>query len=352
MGIALVTGSSGLIGSQAVESLVAEGFEVIGIDNDLRSFFFGKESSTLWNQNRLLKKYPREFESFSIDIRDYDALENIFKRQVIDLIIHAAAQPSHDWAARDPLTDFSINANGTLNLLELTRRFSPGANFVLLSTNKVYGDNPNHLPLVEHATRWELPKNSPYYNGIDESFSIDHTLHSIFGVSKLSADVTAQEFGRYFGVNTLILRGGCLTGPMHSSSQLHGFLAHLVKCYVRKEKYTIFGYKGKQVRDNIHARDVVDLIMKFNRNPRPALVLNIGGGRQNSVSILEAIEKLQQLGGGSTLNYDYDDSARVGDHIWYISNLAKAQSLYPEWKLTYGIDQLISEMFEVASHRT
>lgn len=349
MGVALVTGSSGLIGSQAVESLVSGGFRVVGIDNDLRSYFFGLESSTVWNRERLLDKFPKTFESHALDIRDYSALESIFNKQSFDLIIHAAAQPSHDWAAKEPLVDFSVNANGTLNLLELSRKFSPNANFVLLSTNKVYGDKPNSLPLIEFSHRWDLPEGSPYFNGIDESFSIDDSLHSLFGASKLSADIMVQEYGRYFGINTLILRGGCLTGPMHSSSQLHGFLSHLVKSYVKGNRYTIFGYKGKQVRDNIHAKDVVDLILRFHSNPHPALVLNIGGGRENSVSILEAIDKLQELGSGRKLDFVYEDVARMGDHIWYVSNLSKVKSFYPGWKLTYGIDDLIDEMYEVAT---
>lgn len=352
MGLALVTGSSGLIGSEAVETLISVGFRVIGIDNDLRSLFFGKDASTAWNRDRLLKKYPTEFASYPLDIRDYDTLETVFAKQMFDLVVHTAAQPSHDWAARDPLMDFSVNANGTLNLLELTRRFSPSANFVLLSTNKVYGNQPNSLPFIELSTRWELPKDSAYYHGIEETFSIDQSMHSIFGASKVSADILTQEYGRYFGMNTLILRGGCLTGPMHSSSQLHGFLSHLVKSYVKRDRYTVFGYKGKQVRDNIHAKDVVDLILKYHSHPHPALVLNIGGGRENSISILEAIDKLERLGGDRNLDIVYDEKPRRGDHIWYVSNLSKAKHFYPDWKLTYGIDDLITEMYEVASKHT
>jgi len=349
VGIALVTGSSGLIGSQTVESLVALSFNVVGVDNDMRSFFFGRESSTKWNQERLLAKFPRQFTTHDIDIRNYEALEQLFKQQPFDLVVHAAAQPSHDWAAQDPVTDFSINAVGTLYLLELTRKFSPNSSFILMSTNKVYGDTPNTLPFIENEFRWDLPESSPYFTGINETFQIDHSLHSIFGASKVSADIMAQEYGRYFGMNTLVLRGGCLTGPMHSASQLHGFLSHLVKSFIKSNTYTIFGHKGKQVRDNIHARDVVSLILEFHKSPIPALVLNIGGGRENSISILEAINKLQQISNKDYFNVEYDDKARLGDHIWYISNLSKAKTLYPDWKLTYGIEDLISEMYEMAS---
>jgi CDP-paratose 2-epimerase len=351
VGVALVTGSSGLIGSQTVESLVSLGFNVVGVDNDMRSFFFGKESSTKWNQERLSVKFPKHFIAHDVDIRHYEALEGLFKQQRFDLVVHAAAQPSHDWAAQDPITDFSINAVGTLYLLELTRKFSPNSSFVLMSTNKVYGDAPNTLPLIENEYRWDLPEDSLFFKGINENFQIDHSLHSVFGASKVSADIMTQEYGRYFGMNTLILRGGCLTGPMHSASQLHGFLSHLVKSYVKNKTYTIFGHKGKQVRDNIHARDVVTLILEFHKSPTPALVLNIGGGRENSISILEAINKLHQISNRDKFNVVYDEKARLGDHIWYISNLSKAKNLYPNWELTYGIDDLINEMYEMAMIR-
>ncbi len=280
MKIALITGSAGLIGSEAVKFFADRGFQIIGIDNNMREYFFGVDASTEWCRKLLEEKYKDKYIHYNVDIRDNEAIEKIFQKYQFDIIIHAAAQPSHDWAAKDPFTDFTINANGTLVLLENYRKYSPAATFIFTSTNKVYGDTPNKLPLVELDTRYEINENHPYYkNGIDESMSIDNSLHSIFGASKIAADIMVQEYGKYFGLPTGVFRGGCLTGPAHSGAQLHGFLAYLVKCAVTGRKYTIFGYKGKQVRDNIHSFDLVNMFWHFHQNPRPGEVYNAGGGR-------------------------------------------------------------------------
>lgn len=345
MKIALITGSSGLIGSEAVEFFAGQGFKVIGIDNDMRRYFFGPEAATLWRKE-ILQEKVKGYVHHNLDIRDTKGLEKIFKKYDTDikLIIHTAAQPSHDWAAREPLTDFTINANGTLNLLEMTRRHCPQAVFIFTSTNKVYGDLPNTLPLVEEKTRWELPAGHPFYNGIDETMSIDQSTHSLFGASKAAADILVQEYGRYFGMKTASFRGGCLTGPGHSGAMLHGFLAYLMKCCVTGEPYTVFGYKGKQVRDNIHSYDLITAFDHFYQNPRQGEVYNIGGGRQNNCSMLEAIALCEKIT-GKKMKYTYHEKNRVGDHIWYISSLAKFQNHYPSWRQKYTLEDTLREIY-------
>ncbi len=344
MPIAIVTGSAGLIGSESVRALHAEGFDVVGIDNDMRSYFFGKDSSTEGNHRKLEEELPR-YSRRAADIRDYEAVQRIFADfgNDISLVIHTAAQPSHDWAAREPLTDFGVNATGTLHLLEATRLHSPEATFIFTSTNKVYGDTPNRLPLVELESRWEIEESHPYFIGIDEQMSIDHSKHSIFGASKVAADVMVQEYGRYFGMKTAVFRGGCLTGPAHAGAELHGFLAYLVKCIVEKRPYRIFGYKGKQVRDNIHAHDLVSAFLHFHRNPRCGEVYNIGGSRHSNCSMLEAIRIGEELS-GNKLDFTYVEDNRIGDHIWYISDVRKFQQHYPEWQYRYAIRNILEEI--------
>jgi CDP-paratose 2-epimerase len=346
MKIALITGSGGLIGSEAV-SFFADKFDhVIGIDNNLRQYFFGKEASTDWNRNRLTEKFSN-YRDYSIDIRNYADLEVLFKKygNDVSLIVHTAAQPSHDWAAKEPLTDFSVNATGTINLLELTRVYCPDAVFIFTSTNKVYGDNPNLLPLVEQDTRWEIDPRHPYFEkGIDEQMSIDHSKHSVFGASKVAADIMVQEYGKYFNIKTGIFRGGCLTGPNHSGAQLHGFLAYLMKCAITGNHYTIFGYKGKQVRDNIHSYDLVNMFWHFYQAPRFGEVYNAGGSRFSNCSMLEAIKLCEEIT-GNKLSFSYNDNNRIGDHIWYISDVSKFQTHYPEWEFTYGIRETLTEMY-------
>ena len=346
MDIALITGSSGLIGSEAALFFAEKGFKIIGIDNDMRRYFFGQEASTAWNLKRLSEELT-DFEHYDVDIRDLQDLEKIFMKHASDIkvIIHTAAQPSHDWAAKEPFTDFSINANGTLNLLEMTRRHCPDAVFEFTSTNKVYGDLPNGLPLEELDTRWELSQDHALYKGIDESFSIDQSKHSLFGASKVAADVLVQEYGRYFDMKTVCFRGGCLTGPLHSGAQLHGFLSYLMKCCVTGENYTVFGYKGKQVRDNIHSYDLVNAFWHFYEDPRIAEVYNMGGGRDNSCSVLEAIQMCEEIS-GKTMSYDISDAARSGDHIWYISNLAKFQGHFPGWQQKYSLKEILQAIYD------
>jgi CDP-paratose 2-epimerase len=342
----LVTGSAGLIGSEAVKFFANKGFGVIGIDNDARKYFFGDGASTEWNRKRLQKAYDN-YSHINVDIRDEAEIKKIFKARKFDLIIHTAAQPSHDWAAREPKTDFTINALGTLILLEAARNFSPDAVFIFTSTNKVYGDNPNSLPLVELETRYELQKDHEFHSGINESMSIDQTTHSIFGVSKSSADLMVQEYGRYFGMRTGVFRGGCLTGPAHSSAQLHGFLAYLVAAIAQDKPYTIFGYKGKQVRDNIHAHDVINAFYHFYKNPRAGEVYNIGGSRHSNTSMLEAIKLIEKIT-GKKADINYEKQNRVGDHIWYISDVGKFKKHYPEWKYKYDNQMIITELCESA----
>jgi len=350
MSVVVVTGSCGLIGSEAVSFFCEKGFDVIGIDNDMRKFFFGEDGSTAWNKQRLQKKYTN-YDHRSIDIRNDNEIDRLFSDfgKNIELVVHAAAQPSHDWAVRDPKTDFSVNANGTLVLLEATRKFSPEAVFIFTSTNKVYGDRPNTLPLVELDKRYELPHGHLYYNGIDESMSIDDCLHSLFGASKVAADVLTQEYGKYFGMKCGIFRGGCLTGPMHSGAQLHGFLSYLVKCLVTGRKYSIFGYNGKQVRDNIHSSDLVNAFYHYFLNPRAGEVYNIGGSRFANVSMLEAIDLCEKIS-AKKLDWSYVDQNRRGDHIWWISDVSKFKSHYPDWEFRYDIEHTLREIYELQMH--
>ncbi|NMG11030.1 NAD-dependent epimerase/dehydratase family protein [Brasilonema sp. UFV-L1] len=346
MDVAIITGSAGLIGSEAVRFFAKFGMHVVGIDNDMRKFFFGDEASTTWNR-QILQAEVTNYEHYDVDIRDYTKVEKIFKRfgNNISLIIHTAAQPSHDWAARDPFTDFSVNANGTLNLLQATRDYCLDASFIFTSTNKVYGDLPNYLPLVEQELRWEIESSHKYDSGISEDMSIDQSKHSLFGASKVGADVLVQEYGRYFGMKTVSFRGGCLTGPNHSGTQLHGFLAYLMKCAVTGKPYTIFGYKGKQVRDNIHSSDLISAFYEFYKSPGVAAVYNIGGGRESNCSMLEAINICQEIT-GKQMNYSYTDENRIGDHIWYISDLSKFKAHYPDWSIKYDIPQILREIYE------
>ena len=339
---ALITGSAGLIGSESVKFFTERDFEVIGIDNNMREYFFGKEASTNWSRKLLEKKY-KSYKHYDVDIRDKDKIEDIFKGNKFDLIIHAAAQPSHDWATKEPFTDFTINANGTLVILENFRKYCPEAVFIFTSTNKVYGDRPNQLPLIEKETRYELPDNHKYYNGIDETMSIDDCKHSIFGASKVAADVMVQEYGKYFGLYTGIFRGGCLTGPAHSGAELHGFLAYLVKCIAISKKYTIFGYKGKQVRDNIHSYDLINMFWYFYQNPRCGEVYNAGGSRHSNISMTEAIKKIEEILGKKAV-IEYKKENRIGDHIWYISDVSKFRSHYPDWDFKYSIDNILIEL--------
>jgi len=338
----LITGSAGLIGSEAVRFFCGKGFAVHGVDNNLRQYFFGADGDTSWVRERLLKE-EKGYIHHTIDIRDEDKIRDLFAQHRFDLIIHTAAQPSHDWAAKEPLTDFSINATGTLLLLEATRQYAKDAVFIFTSTNKVYGDRPNFLPLVEMKTRWELPKNHRYYKGIDESMSIDASTHSIFGVSKVAADVMVQEYGKYFGMKTVAFRGGCLTGPAHSAARLHGFLAYLVKCIRDGISYTINGYKGKQVRDNIHAHDLIAAFYEFYKKPRTGEVYNIGGSRHSNASILEAIGKIEAIT-GKKAKITYVDHPRVGDHIWYISDVGKFRNHYPSWQYAYDGDTILLDL--------
>ena len=347
MPTAVVTGSGGLIGSESVRFFVEQGFEVIGLENDMRAQFFGPEASTRRTSEWLLEEYAPEFRSLDVDIRDTDAVERVFKESGagLDLVIHTAAQPSHDWAASAPHVDFGVNATGTLNLLEAARHHAPDATFIFCSTNKVYGDAPNHLPLAELETRLELPQDHPYYGGIPTSMSIDHSTHSLFGVSKAAADLMVQEYGRYFEMPTVCFRGGCLTGPNHAGAMLHGFLAYLMKCTISGEPYTIFGYSGKQVRDNIHAYDVVRAFAAFHANPRCAAVYNLGGGRESNCSMLEAIGLCEEIA-GRELSWTYSDRARTGDHRWWISDLAEFKLDYPEWGLEFDVEATLREIHE------
>jgi CDP-paratose 2-epimerase len=346
MPVAIITGAGGLIGSEAVEHFVAEGFDVVGIENDMRARFFGPESSTSHVTERLVAEHP-EFRWENADIRDADAVGRIFREHAgaIELVVHTAAQPSHDWAASDPQTDFGVNANGTLNLLEAARANCAEAPFVFCSTNKVYGDTPNRLPLESLEKRLELPESHEYYKGIDISMSIDTSTHSLFGVSKAAADLLVQEYGYYFEMPTACFRGGCLTGPQHAGAKLHGFLAYLMKCTVTGTPYTVFGYEGKQVRDNIHSADLIAAFDAFRKQPRAAAVYNIGGGRFSNCSMLEAIDACERIA-GRELSWEMGEEPRIGDHRWWISDLAPFQADYPEWQLRYGIEEILSEMYE------
>lgn len=342
----LITGSAGLIGSESAKFFAEQGFEIHGIDNNMRQYFFGLEGSTEWSRKKLEEQLKNNYKHYIVDIRDNDKLKDIFKKNKFDLIIHTAAQPSHDWAAREPHTDFSVNAVGTLNMLEMYRQYSPEGVFIFTSTNKVYGDAPNHLPLIEKETRFELPNRHKYYKGIDETMSIDNTMHSIFGASKVAADIMVQEYGKYFRLHTVTFRGGCLTGPAHSGAKLHGFLAYLIKCVATGMPYTIFGYKGKQVRDNIHSYDLVNAFYHFYQKPRQGEIYNIGGSRHSNTSMKEALVKAEQIL-GKRAKVKYSKQNRVGDHIWYISDVSKFQKHYPKWKYSYTSDEIFEEICRI-----
>lgn len=344
MSIAVVTGSAGLIGSETCKRFAAGGLDVVGIDNDMRSYFFGVEASTLSTRQQLEKEL-RGYRHRSIDIRDAAAVDSIFTEfgSAISVVVHTAAQPSHDWAAREPQTDFGVNAVGTLNMLEATRLHARGAVFIFTSTNKVYGDIPNSLPLLELETRWEIDPSHTYQQGIDESMSIDQTKHSLFGASKVAADVMVQEYGRYFGMPTACFRGGCLTGPAHAGTELHGFLSYLMKCTVTGKPYRVYGYRGKQVRDNIHSHDLVEALWQFFQAPRCAEVYNIGGSRHSNCSMLEAITLCEELS-ARRLEWSYVEENRIGDHIWWISDVRKFQSHYPGWSYRYDLREILNEI--------
>ncbi len=346
MSVVLITGSTGLVGSESVNFFSNKGFDVIGIDNNMRKFFFGKDASTTWVKNQLLKK-NKNFKNFNIDIRNFQALEKIFKRtkKNISLVIHCAAQPSHDYGKDFPIIDFNVNATGTLNLLELTKKYCPNSPFIFMSTNKVYGDNPNTLNIIEKKTRWELKKNDKYFKGINEKFSIDECTHSFFGVSKTYGDLIVQEYGKNIGLKTVCFRAGCITGPNHSGAKLHGFLSYLVKLSLNKKKYSLIGYKGKQVRDNLHSYDLVNCFWEFYKKPKKGEVYNIGGGRYSNCSIIEALNLVQDIT-GNKIKKKLIKKPRIGDHIWYISDLSKFKKHYPNWKQKYNTQKIIKELIE------
>jgi len=347
MPIAIVTGSGGLIGSESVIHFAERGWTVVGLENDMRARFFGPEASTARMSASLAERFPDEFICKPIDIRDADAVRRVIAREArrIGLIVHAAAQPSHDWAASDPQTDFAVNANGTLNLLEAARMHCPDAPFVFCSTNKVYGDTPNRLPLNELEKRLELPASHRWYGGIDTSMSIDASTHSLFGVSKAAADLLVQEYGRYFHMPTMCVRGGCLTGPNHAGTRLHGFLSYLMRCTITSQPYTVYGYGGKQVRDNIHSADLVRAFEAFAATPRAAAVYNLGGGRECNCSMLEAIELCERIA-GRALEWTLSDENRIGDHRWWISDLSDFKRDYPEWRIEYGVEDILREIHD------
>ncbi|MEX0285048.1 MAG: NAD-dependent epimerase/dehydratase family protein [Paracoccaceae bacterium] len=352
MAVAIVTGAGGLVGSETAVYLMEQGLDVIGIDNDRRAYFFGPEASTKWRVAELRNGY-RQFTHMPLDICDADGILRLFKQHAQDLklVVHAAAQPSHDWAAREPLTDFAVNAQGTLNLLEAVRQTATEVPFIFLSTNKVYGDRPNALPLIEQDSRWELdPAHAYAAKGIDESMSIDQSTHSVFGASKVAADVMVQEYGRYFGMNTACFRGGCLTGGAHSGAELHGFLAYLMKCTVIGRPYTVFGYKAKQVRDNIHSHDLVNALWTYAQDPKPARVYNIGGSRFANCSMREAIATCEDVS-GQRLNWTYSDENRTGDHIWWVSDISTFQADFPDYQLTYNIRDTLEDIYEAGLGR-
>jgi len=351
MSIVLVTGSAGLIGSETCKRFHAAGYEIVGVDNDMRARFFGMEASTAPTRAQLeksLKHYRHE----NLDIRDHDAVNKLFAKlgSSIKTVVHTAAQPSHDWAAREPHTDFSVNAVGTLNLLEATRQHSPEAVFIFTSTNKVYGDTPNLLPLRELELRWEIDPAHIYHEGIDETMSIDQTKHSLFGASKVAADVLVQEYGRYFGMKTVVFRGGCLTGPAHAGTELHGFLAYLMKCTATGRPYRVFGYEGKQVRDNIHSHDLVEAFWQFNLLPRAGEVYNMGGSRHSNCSMLEAIGMCEAIS-GQKLDWSYLEDSRIGDHIWYVSDVRKFQKHYPNWKYQFDLKAILGQLHQAVTAR-
>ena len=346
MTVALITGSAGLIGSEACFYFGKLGFDVVGIDNDMRRVFFGDEASTAWNLERLRQALPK-YVHHNLDIRDREATGKLFARygKETKLVIHTAAQPSHDWAAREPFTDFDINAGGTLNVLEHCRNHCPDAVFIFTSTNKVYGDTPNRMPLVELETRFELERGHTYYGGIREDMTIDDSLHSLFGASKVAADVIVQEYGRYFGMKTSCFRGGTLTGPQHAATQLHGFLAYVMRCTMTGTPYKIFGYKGKQVRDAIHSSDLIHAFHEVFKAPRVAEVYNIGGGRFSHCSVLEAIAACERIS-GQKLDHSYVEQNRIGDHIWWVGDNGKFAAHYPNWKQDYDVGKILQEIYD------
>ena len=352
MSVALITGSAGLIGSEAASFFAELGLDVVGVDNDMRRQFFGDEASTAWKRRDLEQRLGKRYQHHEIDIRDADAVLSLVRRygSAIEVVIHTAAQPSHDWAARAPQVDFGVNAVGTLNVLEATRNVVPRVPFIFTSTNKVYGDTPNRLPLVEQETRWEIDPAHTYSGGIREDMSIDHTLHSVFGASKVAADVMVQEYGRYFGMSTACFRGGCLTGPSHSGTQLHGFLAYLMRCAATGTPYTVFGYGGKQVRDNIHSADLIRAFHEFFKAPRSGEVYNIGGGRFSNCSMLEAIGLCEKIT-GRELTWHYDETNRIGDHIWWISDNGRFAEHYPGWRQEYDVPRILGEIYESNAER-
>ena len=346
MPIAIVTGAGGLVGSTSVRHFVESGFDVVGIENDMRATFFGPAASTMPQLERLQAEYP-EFHALELDIRDAGAIDRLYATHGsrIELVVHTAAQPSHDWAAQDPRLDFAINATGTLNLLEAARRSCPDATFIYASTNKVYGDHPNELPLLELETRFELPGEHAWFDGVDTAMPIDRSLHSLFGVSKAAGDLLVQEYGRYFGMPTVAFRGGCLTGPAHAGARLHGFLSYLMRCTATGEQYTVHGYGGKQVRDNLHSADLVHAFAAFHTRPRAGAVYNIGGGRFSNCSMLEAISHCERIA-GQELDWTLSPEARVGDHRWWISGLTEFRKDYPDWRPTAGVEQILREIHE------
>ena len=352
MSVAVITSSAGLIGSEAARAFAGLGLDVVGVDNDMRRVFFGDGASTDWNRRRLEDDLGSHYVHHDTDVRDRSAIDAIFADigGRVELVVHTAAQPSHDWAAREPFTDFDVNAVGTLNVLDAARRHCPAAPFIFTSTNKVYGDTPNRLPLVELDTRWEIEPGHTYEPGIREDMSIDTTLHSIFGASKVAADVMVQEYGRYFGMNTACFRGGTLTGPQHSATELHGFLGYVMRCTMSGTPYTVYGYKGKQVRDAIHSHDLINCFVEFFRNPRSGEVYNIGGGRFSNCSVLEAIDMCAEIS-GRTLDWTYTDDNRVGDHIWWIGDNGRFASHYPGWELKFDVRAILTEMFEANADR-
>mgnify|MGYP003971269555 FL=1 len=346
MSVVIITGSSGLVGSESVEFFCKKGFDVVGIDNNLRNHFFGKDGSTIWVKKKLLNKH-KNFKSNNIDIRNFNSVEKIFKKykKNISLIIHCAAQPSHDYGKKFPILDFNVNATGTLNLLELTKRYCPDSPFIFMSTNKVYGDNPNKLKIIEKSKRWELKEKDTFFKGIDEKFSIDNCTHSFFGVSKTYADLIVQEYGKNIGLKTVSFRGGCITGPNHSGAKLHGFLSYLVKSSLTKKSYSLIGYKGKQVRDNLHSFDLVNCFWEFYKKPKNGEVYNMGGGRYSNCSVLEALDIVEKLK-NINIKKKIIKENRVGDHIWYVSNTKKFKKDYPKWKQKYNTKKIIEELIE------
>ena len=345
MDIAIVTGSLGLVGAESVRFLTVSGLKVIGVDNDMRREFFGNDASTEWNRKVLEEECPGYVHHFK-DICSESSMERIFSEynQDIKLVIHAAAQPSHEWAKQFPVKDFTINTRGTLNMLEMTRKFCVNAVFIYLSSNKVYGDLVNALPLIEHETRWELESAHPFFErGIDESMSIDQSTHSLFGVSKAAADLLVQEYGRSFGLKSVCFRGGCLTGPLHSGAKLHGFLSYLMACAIKKQKYTVIGFKGKQVRDNLHSKDLISALYAYYKNPKHGEVYNIGGGRFSNCSVLEAINMCEEIS-GNKMDWSYEKENRVGDHMWWISDCSRFQKDYPKWEYKYDVKKILEEI--------